>query len=62
LSVQGNNVELEGRALSNDDIVEFVNNLRRTDYFTNIRLLESRSAQESKINVYQFKLGFALKG
>ncbi len=62
LSVQGNNVELEGRALSNDDIVEFVNNLRRTDYFANIRLLESRSAQESKINVYQFKLGFALKG
>ncbi len=62
LSVQGNNVELEGRALSNDDIVEFVNNLRRTDYFADIRLLESRSAQESKINVYQFKLGFALKG
>lgn len=62
LSVKGNNVELDGRALTNDDVVEFVNNLRRTDYFSSIQLLESRSASESKVNVYQFKLGLVLKG
>ncbi len=62
VAVTGQSVDLEGRALSNDDVVEFVNNLRRTDYFTNIDLLESRSAVESQISVYQFKMGFRLKG
>ncbi len=62
VAVTGQNIDLEGRALSNDDVVEFVNNLRRTDYFTNIDLQESRSALESQISVYQFKMGFRLKG
>ena len=55
-------VDVEGRALTNDDVVEFVNNLRRTDHFSNINLVESRSATENKINLYQFKLVFNLKG
>ncbi len=62
VAVNGQSVDLEGRALSNDDVVEFVNNLRRTDYFTNIDLHESRAALESQISVYQFKLGIRLKG
>jgi len=62
VGVNGENIDLEGRALSNDDVVEFVNNLRRTDYFTNIDLQESRSTTESQLSVYQFKLGFRLKG
>jgi len=62
VAVNGQSIDLEGRALSNDDVVEFVNNLRRTDYFTNIDLLESRAAVESQLSVYQFKLGFRLKG
>lgn len=61
LSVRGNDVELEGRAVSNDDVVEFVNNLRRTNFFTNILLGESRASTEQKFNVYQFKLNFSLK-
>ncbi len=55
-------IDLEGRALTNDDVVEFVNNLRRTDHFININLVESRAANESKVNLYQFKLVFNLKG
>lgn len=62
LKVSAESVELEGRALTNDDVVEFVNNLRRTDFFSNINLHESRAAVESKINIYQFKLAFRLKG
>lgn len=61
LSVKGNDIELEGRALTNDDVVTFVNNLRQADYFGNIRLVESRSGTESKLNVYQFKLNLTLK-
>lgn len=62
MTLKGNNVELDGRALTKDDVVEFVNNLRRTDYFSTIRLIESRSAPEKNVNVYQFKLGLVPKG
>lgn len=62
VGLNGQSIDLEGRALSNDDVVEFVNNLRRTDYFTDINLLESRAATESQVHLYQFKLGFRLKG
>ncbi|HJU03753.1 MAG TPA: PilN domain-containing protein [Nitrospiraceae bacterium] len=61
LSMKGNDIEVEGRALTNDDVVEFVNNLRQADYFSDIRLIESRSGSESKLNIYQFKLNFTLK-
>jgi type IV pilus assembly protein PilN len=62
LSLKDNAIELEGRALTNDDVVEFVNNLRRTEYFTNVRLIESRAGLEAKTNVFQFKLTMMLKG
>jgi len=62
VGVSGQNIDLEGRALTNDDVVEFVNNLRRTDYFTDINLQESRAAVESQVSLFQFKLGFRLKG
>lgn len=62
LGISSDAVEVEGRALTNDDVVEFVNNLRRTEYFTGINLQESKAAVENKINVYQFRLAFRLKG
>jgi len=62
MSIKGGSVELEGRALSNDDVVEFVKNLRRTDYFGAIRLDETRAATEGKVGVFQFKLNLAVKG
>lgn len=62
MNVKGASIELEGRAITNDDIVEFVNNLRRTDYFTIIRLQESRAAVDNKMNLYQFKLDLSTKG
>ena len=62
VGVAGQSIEVEGRALTNDDVVEFVNNLRRTDYFSDINLQESRAAVESQVSLFQFKLGFRLKG
>ena len=62
LGLSSDTVELEGKAVTNDDVVDFVNNLRRTDYFTGINLQESKAAVENKINVYQFRLAFHLKG
>lgn len=62
LGMAADTIELEGRALTNDDVVEFANNLRRTEYFTGINLQESKAATENKVNVYQFRLAFRLKG
>ena len=62
MSLKGSNVELEGRAMTNDDVVEFVNNLRRTDQFGAIKLMESRAGQDNKMNTYQFKLDLSMKG
>lgn len=62
LKLSSENVEVEGKALTNDEVVEFVNNLRRTDFFTNINLQESKAAVENTINIYQFKLAFRVKG
>ena len=61
MTVKGTNIELEGKALTNDDVVEFVNNLRRTDYFSNIRLLDNSLGDRSKLSLYQFKLNMTLK-
>ena len=47
---------------TNDDVVEFVNNLRRTDQFGAIKLMESRAGLDNKMNTYQFRLDLAMKG
>jgi len=61
LDVKDKQIELEGKAVSQDDIVEFINNLRRTEHFANIRLMESRAVLDGKITVYQFKVLADLK-
>ncbi len=62
LDMKDKQVDMEGKALSQDDIVEFVNNLRRTEHFVNIRLTESKAVAEGKATTYQFKISTNLKG
>ena len=61
LDLKDKQVEMEGKGMSQDDIVEFINNLRRTEHFASIRLVESKAAVESKANVYQFRISASLK-
>lgn len=62
LAIKDKKLDIEGKAMTQDDIVEFVNNLRRTEHFVNIRLVESRAALEGKTTIYQFKVSADLKG
>ncbi len=62
LSVKGKDVEVEGKALTTNDIVEFVNNLRRTDYFSSVRLIESRAGLEGQVGLYQFRVDLTIRG
>ncbi len=62
LNVKGRDVELDGRAFTNDEVVTFVKNLKDSDRFSAIKLTESRSATEGKANVFQFKMILTVKG
>jgi type IV pilus assembly protein PilN len=56
VSEQGPQVEIDGKAITNSDIVEFINNMKNTKFFADIQLIESRQAIELNIPVYNFKL------
>ena len=54
-------VTVAGRALTNDDIVEFIKNLQQSKYFSSVTLQESVQALEEGVTVYSFKLTMVVK-
>ncbi len=62
LTVQGKKVTLQGQALENDDVVGFVNNLRRGEVFEDINLGEIRAKLEHKVKFFEFTLKLKIKG
>lgn len=56
LEVKGNAVELDGKALTNSDIVEFINKLKASKFFKDIRLIESKQVKEQGIAIYSFHI------
>jgi len=49
-------VDIEGKAITNADIVEFINNMKNSKFFSDIQLIESKQAIELNIPIYNFKL------
>ena len=60
MTAKSNAVDIEGKAITNADLVEFINNLRMSRYFANIELVESRQVNESNVPIYDFKLKCSL--
>ena len=56
LAQQGNSVTIEGKAITNSELVDFIDNLKRSKYFSEIQILESRQGIESNVPIYNFKL------
>jgi type IV pilus assembly protein PilN len=56
ISAQGSQVDIDGKAITNSDIVEFINNLKNTKFFSDIQLIESRQDIELNVPIYKFKL------
>lgn len=56
LTAQGPTVDLDGNAVTNSDIVEFINSLLSSKMFSDIQLIESRQTIEANIPIYSFKL------
>ena len=62
-SVEGDTqVTVAGKALTNDDIVEFIKNLQQSNYFSSVTLQESVQSLEEGVTVYSFKIIMAVKG
>ena len=61
-SVEGDaQVTVAGKALTNDDIVEFIKNLQQSKHFSSVTLQESVQATEEGITVYSFRLTMTVK-
>jgi type IV pilus assembly protein PilN len=62
LSISGDSIEMNGYGYTNDEIVNYVDNLKISPLFTDVYLQESRSSEIEKTHVYAFRLTFKLKG
>lgn len=63
VSVEGDSqVTVSGKALTNDDIVEFIRNLQRTTYFSTVSLDESVQGTDDGVTIYQFRIKMTVKG
>jgi len=56
LSLKGDTLTLSGSAFANISIVDFINNLKRSPYFQNVQLLESKLSGKESARVYMYKL------
>jgi len=61
MTASGGNVNIDGYAFENSDIVSYVNNLKNSQLLTEVYLLESKSTTLEKIPLYTFKLTFRVK-
>jgi type IV pilus assembly protein PilN len=62
LNSSSNNINIEGEAFTNDDIVRFVDNLKASRLLSDVTLLETSQTKREGIDVYKYKLQFAYKG
>lgn len=60
LSENTGRVDLQGRAMTNGEIVDFVNHLKENPMFKDVQLVESRQEKEQGVLVYSFKLNFSV--
>ncbi|MDI6800657.1 MAG: PilN domain-containing protein [Thermodesulfovibrionales bacterium] len=61
LTYKVNAVGLEGYAFTNIEIVSYVENLKKSEDFTDVYLEESKQVEIEKVLVYKFKLRFNVK-
>jgi type IV pilus assembly protein PilN len=62
LSESNNNINLDGMAFTNDDVVRFVDNLKASRYLSDVALLETSQGSLGSTTIYKYRLQFAYKG
>ncbi len=62
LSEKSGQINMEGMAFTNNDIVRFVDNLKASPYCSDVFLQESAQSTVEGTDVYKYKLQFTFKG
>jgi type IV pilus assembly protein PilN len=62
LTESSNNINIEGMAFTNDDVVRFVDNLKASPFLSDVALLETSQATQESTTIYRYRLQFAYKG
>jgi type IV pilus assembly protein PilN len=57
-----NNINIEGEAFTNDDVVRFVDNLKASRVLAGVMLLETSQTKREGYEMYKYKIQFAYKG
>jgi Tfp pilus assembly protein PilN len=53
-------IDLSGRSMTNGEIVDFVEGLRKNPIFKDVQLIESKQEKEGNVSVYTFKIAFSV--
>jgi type IV pilus assembly protein PilN len=61
LNERSGSISLDGMAFTNHDIVRFVENLKASNYCSEVFLMETVQTKQDGIDVYRYKLQFKLK-
>jgi type IV pilus assembly protein PilN len=62
LSENNRQINLEGTAFTNNDIVKFVDNLKETRSLSDVFLQETVQGTQEGVQIYRYKLQFTFKG
>jgi type IV pilus assembly protein PilN len=62
LSESNNNVNIDGEAFTNEDVVRFIDNLKASPLLKGVTLLETSQSTQDKVDIYRYKLQFVYKG
>ena len=55
-------INIEGTAFTNNDVVHFIDNLKASPHFADVFLQETVEIVQDGVHVYKYKLQFGLKG
>jgi type IV pilus assembly protein PilN len=56
LTLTGEAVTINGKALSNNLIADFINNLQNSNFFTNVQLKTTARKKEAGIDIFDFRI------
>jgi type IV pilus assembly protein PilN len=61
MEIKGDSINLSCTAFTNTDVVNYVDNLKNSKFFTDVYLQESVQVQASGISLYNFRLTYKVK-
>ncbi|HEX9020643.1 MAG TPA: PilN domain-containing protein [Nitrospirota bacterium] len=62
LAENNKNVDIEGEAFTNEDVVRFVDRLKASPLLSGVMLLETSLGKREGVDIYKYKLQFVYKG